>query len=216
MIRPVNKLLVGWWVLAWAAPCGAQQLRFAGGLVKTDHHLLGSFPVLNAGIGFRPLPWFGVRLGFQGGRHRFDSFGTTCIGLVPPGQDCAPEPREETATLRAWSIAFPFTREWEWGDTRLVPGLRRLHVTSAQRGVASGRVRRAEKSFFGLEVGLETSVRPFTTRRFALELGLHGAVHPLFEDRPVADEYSPFVSTVGMVWVNVGFAVELGLAAKER
>ena len=89
-----------------------------------------------------------------------------------------------------------------------------MHASSAQAGSTSGRLREAERSFLGLELGLRTSIRPFGTRRVAVELSLHGAVHPLFGDEPVSDAYSPFQGTVGMAWATLGVAVELGLVGK--
>lgn len=215
MIKPVGATLAIAWVvggLAAARPAQAQaqELRLGVARVHADHHLLGTPTVLDASIGAGLGPGVGVRLGIQHGGDEFSSVGTTCVGLILPGADCAGEARREESTISALFVRLPVTGSLGWARVGFVPELRRMVMKSRQEGMASGRVRAAEKVAWGVGLGGELDVFVWDSPRVALHVGVHSAMHPWFDEEIIADGYTPFETTVHLSWLELGVAVRLG------
>lgn len=116
--QPFGAALVIAWVvggLAAARPAQAQELRIGVARVDADHDLLGTSTGLNASIGAGLTSKVGVRLGIQHGGVGFSSLGSTCVGLVPPDEDCSPERRAEESTTTALVVSVPLRASVGWG-----------------------------------------------------------------------------------------------------
>ncbi len=185
----------------------AQELRVSVGAAESSHELLGSPTSLQGSVGGRIEPWLGVRLGLQYGWDRFTSVGSTCVGLVPPGADCGPEPREERSTTVAVFLSAPLTATFGWGEIGLVPGIRRVAMSSRQEGTTSGRAREADKAAYGVQMGIESELFLLTRPHVGLHLGAYWAAHPWFDEEIVADGYTPFEETTRLRWIQVGMSV---------
>lgn len=188
---------------------GAQQLQLGAGTGAADHELLPSPILASAALTVGVTPWLGLRLGHGRGRDRFMSTGTTCYGLVLAPTECTDEPRRESASLTSWSIGLALSKELGGVDVRLLSALRRMRVESSQRGTESGRVREANKTAFGVEMGLEAWVALWGGSPLRLYGGVYGATHPWFDRVIVADGYTPFGETISMVWAEAGLALKV-------
>lgn len=215
MIRPLEIVLVVKCVVVGMTAgqeARAQELRVGVARVGSDHDLLGTSTALGASIGAPLTSRLGVRLGLRHGRAEFSSFGTTCMGLVAPDEDCSPEPRSEESTTTSVFVSLPLTvASLGWGEVSLVPGVRRLAMDSRQEGTSSGRVRLADKVAWGFELGAELDYRVWTRPAVALHVGAHLATHPWFEEEIIADGYTPFERSVGLAWLEVGMSVRPGV-----
>lgn len=215
MIRPLKTaLVVGCVIVGMTAgqDARAQELRAGVARVGSDHDLLGTSTALGASIGAPLTSRLGVRLGLRHGRAEFTSVGSTCVGLVAPDEDCSPELRAEESTTTSVFVSLPLTvASLGWGEVSLVPGVRRLAMDSRQEGTSSGRVRSADKVAWGFELGAELAYRVWTRPAVALHVGAHLAAHPWFEEEIIADGYTPFETTVGLAWVEIGMSVRPGV-----
>lgn len=213
MIKPVGATLTIAWVvggLAAARPALAQELRIGVARVDTDHELLGTPTVLQASIGTGLIPKVGVRLGIQHGGAEFSSLGSTCVGLVPPDEDCSPERRAEESTTTTLFVSVPSRVSVGWGRVGVVPEVRRLVMKSRREGTRSGRVRTADKVAYGLGLGAELDVFLWDRPGVALHAAVHAATHPWFDEEIIADGYTPFEETVRLTWLEVGVTVRPG------
>lgn len=210
MIKPVAATLAMAWVVGGLAPARsaqAQELMIGAARIDTDHDLLGTPTVLDASIGAELTPKVGVRLGIQHGGAEFSSLGSTCVGLVPPDEDCSPERRGEESTTTALFVSVPLMASVGWGRVGVVPEIRRLVMKSRQEGTRSGRVRTADKVAYGLSLGAELDVFVWDRPGIALHAAVHAATHPWFDEEIIADGYTPFEETVRLTWLEVGVMV---------
>ncbi len=187
----------------------AQELELGGGIGSVDHDLLGSPAFASAAVTVGVAPSLGFRLGYRRGHDGFTTTGTTCSGLIFSPLECGEERRRETATLRSWSLGMVLSQEFGTLEMRLLPALRRMSMESTQKGTESGRVRAAEKTVYGAEVGLEAHFAFVDDSPLRLYAGIFGATHPWFGEVIVADGYTPFEETVDMVWVEAGVTLVL-------
>lgn len=215
MIRPLEMALVIGCVVAGITvgqDARAQELGIGVARVGSDHDLLGTSTALEASIGTRLTSGLDVRLGLQHGRANFSSFGSTCVGLVSPDQDCDSELRSEESTTTTVFVSLPLTlASFGWGAVSLVPGVRRLAMDSRQEGTSSGRARAADKAAYGFELGAELAYRVWSRPAVSLHVGAHLATHPWFEEEIIADGYTPFERSVRLPWVEVGMHVRPGV-----
>lgn len=188
----------------------AQELRVGVGHAGSDHELLGSPLSLGAGLGARATPWLRVRFGVQHAWDDFTSSGSTCVGLVFPGEDCGPELRSEVASITATALSLAFTQSFGPGEIGLVPSLRRMRMRSLQTGATTGRRRQAEKVVYGIGVGLEGQVYLLKRPAIAVHFSATSASHPWFEQELIADGYTPFEDGVQLQWFEVGLTADLG------
>lgn len=209
---PTARRLFGALVLVVLAtpPAAAQELRVSALKMWPDHDLLGSPHGLGLAASARPFGRAGIRFGVEVSRDDFDSFGSTCVGLIPPDVDCSGEPRREEARVRTLSLTVPVTVASS-GRLRLdlLPGLRTAWLESEQTGTVSGRTRSAEKAMYGYELGAEAGMA--TVRRGALRIHLSGHVGTLepYREEIVADGYTPFERRIDYWRLQLGLSLTL-------
>ena len=195
-------------VLACLPPgARAQEVRVDGVVAFTDHDLLGTPAGFGASLTVHPHARVGVRAAYERMEDDFGSFGSTCVGLVPPGQDCSGEPRSDASTVRAIGLAAP-VRVWagERALLSVVPGVRWVRVGSDQRGQRTGRVRAAAKDMFGVEAGVE--VTGVLLPRWPLRVHVAGhAGTAAGESETVADGYTPFNGDVAFARLHLGVSL---------
>ena len=85
MRRSANLAVVLLLLLSTPALHG-QEIRVGATFAWPDHDLLGH-PVGGAvAAGIRVNRVIGLRFGYERARDRFESYGSTCVGLIPPDQ----------------------------------------------------------------------------------------------------------------------------------
>ncbi len=187
-----------------------QEIRAGVTYAWPDHDLLGHPVGAAVAAGIRVNRVVGLRLGYERARDRFESYGSTCVGLIPPEQaeDCADEARRESSTLGAMFLAVPLVlhsaNRWEAG---VIPGLRLAQLESDQTGVESGRTRSARKTMSGLFLGAEVRLRPVATKGLWVYVSLQRTVLRWYEDERKIDGYSPFEEDVNVTHAEVGLSV---------
>lgn len=209
-MRHLGRTVAAAWLvgaLVAAQPTLAQELRLDHARVHADHDLLGTPTAFGMSIGTGLTPRVGVRLGLQHGGDDFSSVGSTCVGLVFPGADCGPEARLEESTISALFVSVAVTGSLGWGRVGFVPELRRMVMKSRQEGIASGRVRSADKVAWGVGLGGELDVFVWDRPRIGLHVGVHSAMHPWFDEEIIADGYTPFEETGHLSWLELGLTL---------
>ena len=177
----------------------AQEVRMGAHVSSTDHELLGDPTGLGMAVGLQINDRLGLRVGYERSSASFESVGSTCIGLVFPGQDCAAERRADDARMGAITLAVPIAVvRAERLTVSLVPGARDGWVSSNQEGQRTGRSRLAEKDMYGLELGGEVRVRPWGSIPIHMTIGGSlTSLHP-WRSEFIADGYSPFERDVDL------------------
>ena len=210
MIRDVGASVAV--ILIWVAlPLAgtAQDVGIHGARLDPDHGLLGNPAGIGGAFNWNAKPWIGLRVEYTRAHDGFESFGSTCVGLSIP-EECGAEDRAETASIDSWSMSLPVTLELG-ARIRLsfVPGIRRVHFDSAQRGRVSGRVRRATKNVLGPQAGIELRARVSRSVPIAVTLGGYVANLPWFEEVQIVDGYTPFEQSVSISWIQIGLTIPL-------
>jgi hypothetical protein len=191
----------------------AQELRL--GMVQSwpGNSRLGSPTGVVVSGGTRPFGRFGFRQAYEFGKDRFHTFGSTCVGLIPPEEvpGCEPEDQREVATLQSVSFSAPWavhTRERL--EISLVPTFRWSWFESERTGVTSDRELDADESMWGFGLGGEILVQPFSGAPLRLFLGAHAGFLGQTEYESIADGYSPFDEGFSLTQVEVGIVYRQG------
>lgn len=186
----------------------AQELHVHAGKQWVDHPLMGAPTGLGIGLGMPVANRVGLRLGYERLRDGFGSFGSTCVGLVSPEEDCEPE----AGTDRARVSAFRFVGVVSLiaGDrvtVALLPGVRTGSLSSIQRGRRTGRSRSARKRVYGLDIGGELRVKLHPGRALFVHLrGSAGSLRPWTEEH-IADGYTPFEAPARFTQLELGLSM---------
>lgn len=188
-----------------------QEVRVSGQLGATTHELLDSPEGLGLAVGFQLSRRVGLRVGYERHRDRFSSRGSTCVGLVLPGQDCEGETLSNRAHVHAARVSVPVVMaEGERVTFLLVPGVRDAWVDSRQEGARTGRTRSAEEDMYGLELGGEVRVRLWANTPLHVSIGGVLAMMLPWSRDIVEDGYTPFNEGVALA------GLELALSAVWR
>lgn len=186
----------------------AQELQVSGGKAWLDHDLLGAPLGVEIALGVQVAGGVGVRLGYEGYRDRFGSFGSTCVGLVSPDEDCDGEARRDRARMSALTLGGVVSiLRMDRATVALLPAVRTGSVSSSQTGERTGRARSAEKRVYGLELGGELRVRVHPGQ--PLFVHLRGSVGSLrrWTEEHIADGYTPFEEPVRFATLELGVSV---------
>jgi hypothetical protein len=188
-----------------ARPAAAQELGVSVVHLRSDHELLESSTGFGVDAGIPLSSRVSLRLGYQASQATFAAFGSTCVGLVPPEQDCAFEDRTDHARTRSLLLSVPLTlREMGRFAFALVPGVQWTSVETEQHGERSGRTRRASKRNPGVSLGVDVSFAPFGESPLAVVLsGSHSVLDP-FRTEHIADGYTPFEERIGLTRAALG------------
>jgi len=191
----------------------AQELRL--GVIQSwpGNTRLGNPTGVVVSAGERPFGRWGFRLAYEFGRDRFRTFGSTCVGFIPPEEvpGCAPESQREVATLQAISFSAPWTfLVRERFELSLVPTVRWSWFESERTGVVSSRELDADESMWGFGLGGEVRVQPAMDLPMAVFLGAHAGFLGQTEYLSIADGYSPFDEGFSLTHVEMGVAFRLG------
>lgn len=200
----VGMLFLIWASLAAASPASAQGPRVSTSLGWPDHPLLGHPLGIGVGLDVPIVPRVALRLGFEFSGDDFRSTGSTCVGFIPPGADCAPELREEKARMRTLNAALPVVLA-SVGEVRLdiVPTFQTTWLTSRQVGAESGRDLEASKRMYGYGIGVEAVWQSFRMPVALFLGGYLGRLRP-WEDERLLDGYSPFETDIQVRRIELG------------
>ena len=171
----------------------AQEIRAIAGRAWSGHELLGASNGAGIEVGLPLFPRWKAVVGYESYRGTFRSYGSTCVGLVMPGENCAHELRHETAGMRSYRFAVsgliaepgPFRVE-------IAPGVKKSQIRSEQVGVESERVRAAQKTLYGFDMGFGVSYQPDVRVPLRLGVTVRGGFLTSLEDEMIVDGYSPF------------------------
>jgi hypothetical protein len=208
----MTLVLLGMTVFLTPMDAGAQELRL--GLMQSwpGNNRLGSPTGLVASAGIRPFQRLGMRLAYERGQDRFRTFGSTCVGLIPPEQvpGCAPENQREVANLQSVSVSAPVTLLLrERFEVAVTPAFRWSWFNSERTGVESARELNADESMWGLGIGSEVLFRPSSSLPVQLFLGAHAGFLGQTEYESIADGYSPFDEGFSLTHVELGIAYRI-------
>jgi len=185
----------------------AQEVWFGGARGWTNHDLLRHPRGIEAGIEFGIRSRLSIQVGYQSSRNRFESFGSTCVGLVDPELDCDGEGRAERGRVQRFAVAVPIAAyDPEWATILLTPEVYGASVSSLQYGERTGRSRSADQTMVGFGAGAE--VRIPLVDHWPLHLRVAGSSGWLLPWRPeaVADGYTPFETTVRVSNLSIGLS----------
>jgi hypothetical protein len=201
-------------LFALLAPEGltAQEIRIGFLQSWPGNTRLGSPAGIVGAAGVRPFERVGIRLAYQRGEDRFRTFGSTCVGLIPPEQvpECAPESQREVATLHAVSLSVPVSLLLrERLEVALVPSFRLSWFKSERTGVASGRELTADESMWGFGVGGELLLQPVADSPIRIFLGVHAGFLGQTEYETILDGYSPFDEGFSLTQMELGIAYSI-------
>lgn len=186
----------------------AQDVRVGVGKGWLDHELLGAPVGAGVTLGIQLTDRLGLRAGYERYRQDFTSFGSTCVGLMPPDADCDGESRTDEARISAFTLTAPISLfTWDRVTVALVPGVRTGSVSNLQTGDRTGRRRSAEKNVIGLELGGELRTQIHPSHPFFADL--RGSVGSLrrWNEENIADGYTPFEDPMGYTRLEVGLSV---------
>lgn len=192
-----------------ALHASAQDLRLSALQSWPHHPRMGQPQGLGVELGV-PLYWrIGLRVGYEQSGADFNSFASTCVGLVSPTDDCAHELRNEEARLRAFAVGLPVALlASDWLRLSLVPGFRTLKVESDLVGSRTGRRLSAGERFSGLQLGADAVFVP--VRRWPLRLHLAYYVAQLDNDPElIVDGYNAFQRGINIDVVQLGLSLAL-------
>lgn len=188
---------------------GAQELRISSVFNQSDHDLVEN-PV---GIAFAagvPIYWrIGIRVGYQVSRDRFQSFGSTCNGLIPPEmeEECAGENRREESRYDALELSVPITvLSLDRARFDVIPSYHRASMESDQTGLRTERRRSANKDMSGFGIGAEVRFQPLRWRQLQVFLSAHRTQLTRYKYEPIIDGYSPFEKDISVTSVEVGLS----------
>lgn len=190
-------------------PGDAQELRLGAVRSWPGNNRLGSPLGLVVSVGGRSESRFGFRLAYERSSDRFNTFGSTCVGLIPPEPipDCAAETQREAVDLQAVTLSAPVTAlTRERLEVAVVPTFRWSWFESRRTGLASGRRLEADEGMWGLSLGGEVSYQALPSFPAHLFLGAHAGFLGKFEFYDVVDGYFPFDTGFPLIQVEVGVA----------
>ncbi len=202
--------LMGLLALATPVPAEAQDIRVGAVQTWPDHALLGAPLGISVSAGWRAYPVIGVRIGYEAAWDEFSSFGSTCVGLIPPEgiKECGGEPRQESATLSAWEISVPLTvLQRDRLRLEVAPGFRLAHLNSDQTGEETGRRRSARKDMSGFDAGIDLLIQPLSSNLLTIFLGAHTTMFNRYQEEQIADGYTPFEEDVSVTRVTLGLSL---------
>jgi len=194
-------------VLVGAAPgLNAQALAVQGLAAHSTHPLVGN--LLGGEVVFR-VPLAAEVVTLQAGVARLggtsSQFTSTCHGFI--FQDhCEPEPVAGDAHLTNGSLALGVRLAGgPRAELRVLGGLRLSQVHVAWRGLSTGRDYAGDRTWWGVDIGLEGTLAPW--RRLPIGLQVSGGISRLqpFQTYFVADGYTPLVASSTLATVRVGF-----------
>jgi hypothetical protein len=205
---PLLTLLVFLATAIVARPARAQSLMVQAVAAHSSHSLLGS----QTGFGLVA----GSRVGRSQTSLRFSlarltgsarRTGVACAGLIMPGT-CPTEPLRDDARTITGSVTLN-APVWRLGPVTfaLGGGLALGWVRSQTHGLSSGHTLSADKTWVGLDAGVETAFRPWQQLPVALVLGAGlGAFRPMKYD-DVVDGYTPLdaSSSLTRLWLGVAW-----------
>jgi hypothetical protein len=149
----------------------------------------------------------GIRVGYQLSQDHFGSFGSTCMGLIPPEMEdeCAGEDRREESHYNALELSVPITVvSLNRINFDVIPSYHRASVESDQTGLRSDRRRSANKDMSGFGIGAEVNIQPVRWRQVYVFLGAHRTQLTRYEYQPIIDGYSPFEKDISVTSIQVG------------
>jgi hypothetical protein len=117
-----------------ASASSAQEIGLSILRAWPDHELLGRPTGGSVSFAVVPIERVAIRISYERYQTEFESFGTTCSGLIPPGLDCSDEVRSEDAQMRAWVLSIPAALVTvDRLQLRVVPGYRTVRMVSSHR-----------------------------------------------------------------------------------
>lgn len=170
----------------------AQRIEVGVVAVAADHDLLGEHLV--GGAARVRLPWAAVYLGFEHLTGSSRRVGTTCSGLIQPGDPCLqPEPLRDDARLSTASAALAL-RPLAWSRVVIdvAPALRLGYVRATTRGETSGETLSAAKALIGVDIGVDATWAPLQRIPVALSAGIGIGALARASPVTVVDGYEPF------------------------
>jgi hypothetical protein len=188
-----------------------QEIRVSALQAWPHHYLLGTPHGIGFEAGIDLFGPVGLRFGYERYHDRFERIGSTCVGLLRPGDDCSDESLSAQSDIRAYVIAVPLS---VFSSARLrlnaIPGYRSVMLESSQVGVASGRTLGSKKRMGGLQAGAEIVVAP--VEGWPLRVALAGHVVNLnrYHSYIVVDGYNPFEADLFIAWLELGVSMALG------
>ncbi|MFW6078139.1 MAG: hypothetical protein ACODAE_00855 [Gemmatimonadota bacterium] len=209
-MRPEQRALVLSIVIAVltapaAAPAASQEVRASALRGSTDHDLLDSPDGFGVEAGWNLGARLAVRAGYARYHDEFVGFGTTCAGLLPPGVDCTPEFRDQTARVEGVVVALAATIfATESIRLNIVPDARVMDVATEQRGQETGRERSATKRMLGAALGGEAIIEPVRAWGLRFHIGAHRGVLTPYVLPTIVDGYTPFEAGIGLEWLEAG------------
>ena len=186
---------------------GAQELRISPVFNQSDHDLLENPMGIAVSAGVPIYRRIGIRVGYQLSQDHFRSFGSTCVGLIPPEMEdeCAGEDRREESQYNALDLSLPITvLSLDRIQFDLIPSYRRAAVESDQTGLRSDRRRSADKDMSGFGIGAEVNIQPLRWPQLHVFLGAHRTQLTRYKYEPVIDGYSPFEEDISVTSIQVG------------
>jgi hypothetical protein len=188
----------------------AQDVQVTAVRIASAHDLLGTPLGVEIAMDVPAAKGVALRISVGSAWDNFHSFGSTCVGLLFPGQelDCEGENRAESSRVLSASVGVPLSRPvGPRVRLSLIPEIRRLWLRSEQVGQRSGRARRATKNVTGLGVGGEVHVQPVAGAPVWLVLGGSLDDFVWYPDEYVADGYAPFEQDLSSARVSLGVSV---------
>jgi len=195
-------------MVGWSAPrASAQEIRLRAGQAWPDQSLLGNPQGFGIDVG-RSFDRVGVRLGVEVYGDDFASFGSTCVGLIPPDEECAPEQRDDESYTRALTFQTPI-RALSLGraELSLVPGVRVSWIGNEQTGRTTGRTLDADEVMFGVDLGAEVSLKPVADWPLGVQVGGSVGLMNAFRNDVILDGYDPFVDSFAVQRLHFGMSV---------
>ncbi|HEU5219535.1 MAG TPA: hypothetical protein VFU23_12825 [Gemmatimonadales bacterium] len=192
-------------VCAPAPGLRAQSFALQGLAAHSTHSLVGS--LLGGEAVFRiPLDreLVSLQIGvayLAGSSSRFE---TTCHGFIQQ-PSCEPEPVSGNARLTNGSLELG-VRLWgpSYAALRILGGLRLAEVHASWRGLSTNRDFAGDRTWWGVDLGLEGTLAPW--RRLPVGLQLSGGLTRMraFQSFFVADAYTPLDVSSTLATVRVG------------
>jgi hypothetical protein len=191
-----------------ASASSAQEIGLSILRAWPDHELLGRPTGGSVSFAVVPIERVAIRISYERYQTEFESFGTTCSGLIPPGLDCSDEVRSEDAQMRAWVLSIPAALVTvDRLQLRVVPGYRTVRMVSSHTGARSGRTRSASKRMSGFQFGAEVGFRIVRRWPLRLHLSAHRSWLNQYDPNIVIDGYNAFERDVALDWLEIGATV---------
>ena len=168
MTNRIAAIALGATLIVTAPAAAHSQSSLQVVVTNVDHVLLRNMVGVSGSIAFLPT-W--MRFGGEYVRNSGNAVGVTCVGLVPPGIDCSPEPVTDKARMLSFigEVAVPVMRSRRVDVDILVSG-RVSQVKTDRHGLTTGRNANASEDMFGGYVGIETTWYPLPTKPIGLRI----------------------------------------------